>query len=302
MLLFAEQALNGLQYSALLFLLAAGLTLVFGVMGVINLAHGSFYMVGAFAAAFTVARTGSFAIAAFAAVVAGGAYALLTEVLVVQHLYRRPHLDQVLATFGVTLFTNELCSLLFGRTPPFVDIPPLLQGSVQVLPGLNYPVMRLAFIAAGAAVALGLWLLISRTRLGMLVRAGADDPEMVDALGVDTRRLFAAVFALGGLLCGFAGVMAAPLLAVEIGMGERILITTFIVIVVGGVGSVWGALAGALLVGMSDAFGRAYIPGLVADLLPPGLAYPVSGGLVAATTVLLMAVVLLVRPRGLIGS
>lgn len=301
MLLVLEQALNGLQYGALLFLLAAGLTLVFGVMNVINLTHGSFYMVGAFAAAFTVAQTGSFPLAAFAAVTAGALYALLAEVLVIQHLYRRSHLDQVLATFGLTLFTNELVSLLFGRTPPFVDIPPLLRGSVELVPGLSYPLMRLAFIAAGALVGVGLWLLINRTRLGMLVRAGADDPEMVDALGVDTRRLFAGVFALGGLLCGFAGVMAAPLLAVEIGMGERILITTFVVIVVGGVGSVKGAALGALLVGMSDAMGRALIPGAVAGLLPGHVADTVAGGLVSATTFLLMVLVLLVRPRGLVG-
>lgn len=301
MLLVLEQALNGLQYGALLFLLAAGLTLVFGVMNVINLTHGSFYMVGAFAAAFTVAQTGSFLLAALAAVTAGALYALLAEVLVIQHLYRRSHLDQVLATFGLTLFTNELVSLLFGRTPPFVDIPPLLRGSVELVPGLSYPVMRLAFIAAGALVGVGLWLLINRTRLGMLVRAGADDPEMVDALGVDTRRLFAGVFALGGLLCGFAGVMAAPLLAVEIGMGERILITTFVVIVVGGVGSVKGAALGALLVGMSDAMGRALIPGAVAGLLPATMADTVAGGLVSATTFLLMVLVLLVRPRGLVG-
>lgn len=301
MLLVLEQALNGLQYGALLFLLAAGLTLVFGVMNVINLAHGSFYMVGAFAAAFTVANTGSFLLAALAAVTAGALYALLAEVLVIQHLYRRSHLDQVLATFGLTLFTNELVSLAFGRTPPFVDIPPLLRGSVEIVPGLSYPLMRLAFIAAGALVGVGLWWLINRTRLGMLVRAGADDPEMVDALGVDTRRLFAGVFALGGLLCGFAGVMAAPLLAVEIGMGERILITTFVVIVVGGVGSVKGAALGALLVGMSDAMGRALIPGAVAGLLPGHMADTVAGGLVSATTFLLMVLVLLVRPRGLVG-
>lgn len=301
MLLVLEQALNGLQYGALLFLLAAGLTLVFGVMNVINLTHGSFYMVGAFAAAFTVAQTGSFLLAALAAVVAGALYALLAEVLVIQHLYRRSHLDQVLATFGLTLFTNELVSLAFGRTPPFVDIPPLLRGSVEIVPGLSYPLMRLAFIAAGALVGVGLWWLINRTRLGMLVRAGADDPEMVDVLGVDTRRLFAGVFALGGLLCGFAGVMAAPLLAVEIGMGERILITTFVVIVVGGVGSVKGAALGALLVGMSDAMGRALIPGAVAGLLPSHVADTVAGGLVSATTFLLMVLVLLVRPRGLVG-
>lgn len=205
MLLLVEQLLNGLQYGALLFLLASGLTLVFGVMNVINLAHGSFYMVGAFAAAWTVATTRSFWIAAAAVLIAASAYALLAEVLVIQHLYRRPHLDQVLATFGLTLFTNELVSLAFGRTPPFVDIPPALQGSVELLPGLAYPVMRLAFIAAGLVVGILLWALINRTRLGMLVRAGADDPEMVDALGVDTRRLFGGCLRWAGCCAGSPG-------------------------------------------------------------------------------------------------
>ncbi len=236
MLMLLEQALNGLQYSALLFLLSAGLTLVFGIMNVINLTHGSFYMVGAFCAAAAMAKTGSFLAAILAALAGAGLYGLVIELLVIRHLYRRDHLDQVLATLGLALFTNELVTVLFGRSPPLMNIPPVLAGSVQVLPGLAYPVMRLALIGAGALVAVGLWWLISRTRVGMLVRAGADDGEMVDALGIDIQRLFTLIFALGALLCGFAGVMAAPLLAVEIGMGERILITTFVVIVVGGVG------------------------------------------------------------------
>lgn len=300
-LLLLEQALNGLQYAALLFLLASGLTLVFGVMNVINLTHGSFYMVGAFAAAWAFARTGSFLAAAFAALVGAGLYGLAVERLVMRHLYRRDHLDQVLATFGLTLFTNELVSLVFGRTPPFMDVPPLLRGTVQLVPGLDYPLMRLAFIAAGVLVAVILWLVISRTRLGMLVRAGADDQEMVDALGVDTRVLFAGVFAIGAVLCGFAGVMAAPLLAVEVGMGERILITTFVVIVIGGVGSVRGAAVGALLLGMADAFGRAFVPGLLAGILPGWLAEPLAAGLVTAIAFAVMALVLIFRPRGLMA-
>lgn len=219
MLMFLEQVLNGLQYSALLFLLAAGLTLVFGIMNVINLTHGSFYMVGAFCAAAAMAKTGSFGAAALAALAGAGLYGLAAELLVVRHLYRRDHLDQVLATLGMTLFTNELVSMVFGRRPPTMDMPAFLAGSVQVLPGLMYPVMRLAFIAAGVFVAVGLWLLITCTRVGMLVCAGADDREMVDALGIDIRRLYTLIFALGAVLCGFAGVMAAPLLAVEIGTG-----------------------------------------------------------------------------------
>jgi branched-chain amino acid transport system permease protein len=302
MLMLLEQVLNGLQYSALLFLLSAGLTLVFGIMNVINLTHGSFYMVGAFCAAAAAAKTGSFLAAIVAALVGASLYGLVIELLVIRHLYRREHLDQVLATLGLALFTDELVTILFGRSPPFMSTPPILAGAVPVLPGLAYPVMRLALIGAGALVAVALWWLISRTRVGMLVRAGADDAEMVDALGVNIQRLFTLVFTLGALLCGFAGVMAAPLLAVEIGMGERILITTFVVIVVGGVGSVRGALVGSLLIGMTDALGRAFIPKLTALLLPPQLSDPASSSLVSASIYILMAIVLLFKPRGLVPA
>ena len=302
MYLFLEQAMNGLQYSALLFLLSAGLTLIFGIMNVVNLAHGSFYMVGAFCAASAVAITGSFTVAILASVVGAGVYGLIVERLIISRLYHRDHLDQVLATLGVIFFTNALVTLVFGRSPPFVAIPPLLQGAVQLAPGFSYPLMRLAFIGAGVLVALGLWYLISRTRVGMLVRAGADDAEIVDALGINIRRLFMLVFTLGALLCGFAGVMAAPLLAVEIGMGEKVLITTFVVIVVGGVGSVRGALLGSVLVGMTDSFGRAYIPIWMSQVLPPEYSASVSSSLVSASIYILMAIVLLVKPRGLIPA
>ncbi|MGY6251050.1 branched-chain amino acid ABC transporter permease [Bosea thiooxidans] len=299
MILFFEQVLNGLQYGAMLFLLASGLTLIFGIMGVINLTHGAFYMVGAYCAAFAVLNTGSFAAGVLAALAGAGIYAVLIEISVVRWLYRRDHLYQVLATYGLILFTNEAVSLVFGRRPLLLDIPAVLRGSVQLLPGLDYPLMRLAFIAVGAAVAIGLWLLVNHTRLGMLIRAGADDRAMVDALGVDIRLLYSIVFGLGGLLCGLAGVMAAPLLAVEIGMGERVLITTFVVIVVGGVGSVRGALVGALLVGMVDSMGRAYVPPLMQSALPASVADTLSAGLVSASIYVLMALVLLVRPLGL---
>ncbi|WP_397475821.1 branched-chain amino acid ABC transporter permease [Pusillimonas sp.] len=302
MYLFLEQAMNGLQYSALLFLLSAGLTLIFGIMNVVNLAHGSFYMVGAFCAASAVAITGSFTVAILASVIGAGVYGLIVERLIISRLYHRDHLDQVLATLGVIFFTNALVTLVFGRSPPFVAIPPLLQGAVQLAPGFSYPLMRLAFIGAGVLVAVGLWFLISRTRVGMLVRAGADDAEIVDALGINIRRLFMLVFTLGALLCGFAGVMAAPLLAVEIGMGEKVLITTFVVIVVGGVGSVRGALLGSVLVGMTDSFGRAYIPIWMSQVLPPEFSASVSSSLVSASIYILMAIVLLVKPRGLIPA
>ncbi len=302
MYMLVEQAMNGLQYSALLFLLSAGLTLIFGIMNVVNLAHGSFYMVGAFCAAMAVAATGSFTVAILAAVVGAGLYGLIVERLVISRLYHREHLDHVLATLGVLLFTNALVTMVFGRSPPFVAIPPMFSGSVPILPGLNYPVMRLAFIGAGVLVAVGMWFLISKTKVGMLVRAGADDSETVEALGVNIRRLFMLVFALGALLCGFAGVMAAPLLAVEIGMGEKVLITTFVVIVVGGVGSVRGALLGSLLVGITDTIGRAYIPIWMSHLLPPQYSDSVSSSLVSASIYILMAIVLLVKPRGLIPA
>ena len=299
MTLLLEQVLNGLQFGAMLFMLASGLTLIFGIMGVVNLTHGSFYMVGAYCAAFALAKTGSFVAAVIAALLGAGGYGLLVEFTVIRRLYHRDHLYQVLATFGLILFTNEAVSLLFGRRPPLVDTPAILSGAVTLVPGFQYPVMRLAFIGIGALVALGLWFLVNRTRVGMLVRAGADDREMVDALGVDIRRLYTLVFGLGALLCGLAGEMAAPLLAVEIGMGERVLITIFVVIVIGGVGSVRGAMAGALLVGMVDSLGRAYLPSLLDRLLPPEIATPLAAGLASASIYLLMATVLIVRPQGL---
>lgn len=302
MLLFIEQALNGLQYGAMLFMLASGLTLIFGIMGVINLTHGAFYMVGAYCAAFTILGTGSFLLGMGAAILGAGLYAMAVELSVIQWLYKRDHLYQVLATLGLILFTNEAVSMIFGRQPPFVDIPPALQGAVPVFPGLEYPVMRLAFIVVGALVAVGLWFLVNKTRIGMLIRAGADDREMVDALGVNVRRLYTILFALGGALCGLAGVMAAPLLAIEIGMGERVLITTFVVIVIGGVGSVKGALVGALLVGMVDSMGRAYLPQFMQLLLPPATADTLSAGLVSASIYVLMAIVLLFRPLGLLPA
>ena len=220
----------------------------------------------------------------------------------IQWLYKRDHLYQVLATLGLILFTNEAVSMIFGRQPPFVDIPSALQGTVSLLPGLDYPIMRLAFIIVGASVAVGLWLLVNKTYVGMLIRAGADDREMVDALGVNVRRLYTLLFGLGGALCGLAGVMTAPLLAIEIGMGERVLITTFVVIVIGGIGSIKGALVGALLVGMVDSMGRAYLPELMRLLLPPSTADMLSAGFVSASIYVLMAIVLLFRPLGLMPA
>ncbi|WP_293799832.1 branched-chain amino acid ABC transporter permease [uncultured Bosea sp.] len=299
MTLVLEQLLNGLQFGVMLFLLAAGLTLIFGIMGVINLAHGSLYMVGAYAAAFAAAQTGSFLLAVLAGLAAAAFAGMVMELVVLRRLYARDHLDQVLATFALILIFNQSVTILFGRQPLFVSVPPALNGSVQLLPSLTYPVYRLAIIAVGLLVALGLYLLINRTRVGMLVRAGATHREMVRALGVDIRLLYTAVFALGALLAGLAGLMAGPILAVQVGMGEQILIMTFVVVVIGGVGSIRGAFFGALIVGLVDTSLRAFAPGLLRHVITGSEADALGAGLASMGIYLLMAIVLLVRPKGL---
>jgi len=297
--LLLEQLLNGLQLGVMLFLLAAGLTLVFGIMGVINLAHGSLYMVGAFAAAWVAAQTGSALLALLAGLLAAGLCGMAVEFLVLRRLYGRDHLDQVLATFGLILFFNQGMVLLFGRQPLFVDVPPWLQGTVEIMPGVPYPAYRLAIIAMGLLVALGLWFLLQKTRTGMRVRAGATHREMVRALGVDIRLLYTLVFGLGALLAGLAGAMAGPVLSVQVGMGEQILIQTFVVIVIGGLGSVRGALAGALVVGLTDTLSRAFLPGALRAAMPAAEADALAAGLASMSVYLLMAAVLLAKPRGL---
>ena len=298
MALILEQLLNGLQLGVTLFLLAAGLTLVFGIMGVINLAHGSLYMIGAYAGAIVAAKTGSFALAFLGGLAAAGIAGMLIELLVLRKLYARDHLDQVLATFALILTINQSVVILFGRRPLFVDIPPLLNGSVSL--GLfNYPVYRLAIIVVSLVVAVALALFITRTRIGMLVRAGATHRDMVRALGVDIRMLYTVIFGLGALLAGLAGVMAGPLLAVQVGMGEQILILTFVVVVIGGLGSVRGAFFGALLVGMVDTSMRAFLPGLFRQLMSGPEADALGAGLASMGVYLLMALVLLIRPKGL---
>ncbi|MCA3596168.1 MAG: branched-chain amino acid ABC transporter permease [Methylobacterium sp.] len=298
MALILEQLLNGLQLGVTLFLLAAGLTLVFGIMGVINLAHGSLYMIGAYAGAIVAAKTGSFVLAFLGGLAAAGIAGMLIELLVLRKLYARDHLDQVLATFALILTINQAVVILFGRRPLFVDIPPLLNGSVSL--GLfSYPVYRLAIIVVGLVVAVALALFITRTRIGMLVRAGATHRDMVRALGVDIRMLYTVIFGLGALLAGLAGVMAGPLLAVQVGMGEQILILTFVVVVIGGLGSVRGAFFGALLVGMVDTSMRAFLPGLFRQLMSGPEADALGAGLASMGVYLLMALVLLIRPKGL---
>ncbi len=302
MTLVLEQLLNGLQLGVMLFLLAAGLTLVFGIMGVINLAHGSLYMIGAYGAALTMARTGSVVLALLAGLAAAAVAGAAIELVVLRRLYGRDHLDQVLATFGLILFLNQATAVVAGRQPVFVDVPPLLRGAVEILPGLPYPAYRLAVMAVGILVSVGLWALIGHTRVGMLIRAGATNREMVRALGVDIRLLFTAVFGLGAVLAGLAGVMAGPLFAVQVGMGEQVLILTFVVVVIGGVGSVRGAVAGALLVGMADTLLRAFLPALLRGLMAGSEADALAAGLSSMGVYLLMAVVLLLRPQGLLPA
>ena len=299
MTLLAEQLLNGLQFGVMLFLLAAGLTLIFGIMGVINLAHGSLYMIGAFAAALVAQQTGSWWLALLGGVLAAAAAGMVMELVVLRRLYARDHLDQVLATFGLILFCNQGMVILFGRQPLFVDLPPAFAGAIEVFPGVPYPSFRLLIIAVGLAVALGLYLLIQRTRIGMLVRAGATHREMVRALGVDIRLLYTLVFGLGALLAGLAGVMSGPISAVQVGMGEQILILTFVVVVIGGIGSVRGAFAAAILVGMVQTMLTAFVPGLLRGVMAASEADALGAALSSMGVYVLMALVLLIRPRGL---
>lgn len=299
LLLILEQTLNGLQYGVMLFLIAAGLTLVLGIMNLVNLAHGSLYMVGAFVCAWVSLESGSFLLGLVAALPATALVAAGIELLVVRRLYARDHLDQVLATFGLILFFNEATRIVWGARPLRLDLPDFLSGTVELLPGAPYPAFRLAIILVGLAVALGLYLLVTRTRLGMLIRAGASNREMVAALGVDIDRLYTIVFALGAALTALAGALAGPIYAVQIGMGENILIPVFVVIVIGGIGSIRGAFVAALLVGLTFVLGRAFLPGLFGLFLDPSAAGTLGGAIAAMAIYILMAAVLIWRPRGL---
>jgi len=297
--LVLEQLLNGLQLGVMLFLMAAGLTLIFGVMGLINLAHGSLYMVGAFACATVAGWTGSFWLGLVASLAAAAAAGALVEIAVIRRLYGRDHLDQVLATFALILIFSEATRWLFGSFPLYLNIPPLLQGAVPLPGGSQYPVYRLAIIGVGLAVAVGLFLLIGKTRLGMRIRAGESDREMIAALGVDIRLLYTVIFALGAALAGLAGALVGALQSVQVGMGEPVLILAFVVIVIGGIGSIRGALVGALIVGVVDTMGRALLPSLLAAFVSPSAAAAVGAALASMLIYLVMALVLAVRPRGL---
>ncbi len=302
MLLFLEQLLNGVQLGVTLLLMASGLTLIFGIMNLINLAHGSLFMVGAYVAATVSVQTNSFLLGLLAGTAAAGLTGMLVEFVVIRRLYERDHLDQVLATFGLILFFNELVRVVWGRQPLRIDVPPWLLGTVEIVPGAPYPVYRLAVILVGALTVLGLYLLVQRTRLGMWIRAGASDREMIGALGVNISRLYTIIFGLGAVLAGLAGVVAGPFIAVQSGMGESILILTFVVIVIGGIGSIRGAVVGSLLVGLTDTLGRAYLPSVLGLFLAPSFASAVGASLSAMAIYILMAAVLAWRPQGLFGG
>jgi branched-chain amino acid transport system permease protein len=297
--LLLVQTLNGLQLGVLLFLVAAGLTLVFGVMDFINLAHGVQYMLGAYLAVMFASLTGSFWGGLLLALPAALAIGLLFELTLFRPLYARSHLDQVLATFGLILFLNEGVKLVWGAAPLTLPMPEAFSGSIALPGGLGYPVYRLAIIAAGLAVAGLLWLVVERTRIGMLVRAGATDAPMVSALGVDIGRLFTIVFGVGAMLAGFAGAMVAPILSVEPGMGDGVLILAFVVIVIGGIGSVRGAFLGALLVGLVDTLGRSFATDLARLALPPAAANQAGPAAASMAIYVLMAAILFFRPQGL---
>jgi branched-chain amino acid transport system permease protein len=297
--LFIVQLLNGLQLGVLLFLIAAGLTLVFGVMDFINLAHGVQYMLGAYLAVMFYALTGSFLLAMLLALGVALAFGLLLEFFVFQHLYDRDHLDQVIATFGIILFLNQGVKLVWGAAPLSLPIPDMFSGSVKLMDGLLYPTWRLVIIGSGLAIAALLYVLVTHTRVGMLVRAGSTNPAMVSALGVNIRRLFMIVFGFGTMLAGFAGIMIAPILSVEPGMGDTILILAFVVIVIGGIGSIRGAFLAALLIGLVDTLGRSFSVDILRLFMGPSQARTVGPALASMMIYLLMAIVLYLRPAGL---
>ncbi|MEW7008764.1 branched-chain amino acid ABC transporter permease [Lentilitoribacter sp. EG35] len=299
--LVIEQVLNGLQFGIMLFLMSAGLTLVFGVMGLINLAHGSLYMIGAFSAAAVAGATGSFWFGLAASLMAAAIAGAIVEIVVIRRLYDRDHLDQVLATFALILIFSEGTRWLFGAFPLFLDIPTALSGSFELPMGIVYSKYRLAIILIGILIAIGLFLLISKTRLGIRIRAGQVDREMISALGIDISKLYTIVFALGAALAGLAGALIGAIQSVEVGMGEPVLILAFVVIVIGGIGSIKGALVGAILVGLTDTLGRFVLPIIFKSFLDPAAAISIGSALASMLIYILMALVLIFKPSGLYG-
>ena len=300
--LIAEQILNGLQLGVMLFLMSAGLTLIFGVMGLINLAHGSLYMVGAFAAASIAGLTGSFLLALLAALTAAAIAGAIVEMVVIRKLYNRDHLDQVLATFALILIFSEGTRWIFGSFPLYLDIPSYLQGSVYLPGGIQYPLYRITLILIGIVVAIVLGLMINKTRIGIRIRAGENDREMIAALGVDISKLYTIVFALGAALAGLAGALVGAIQSVEVGMGEPVLILAFVVIVIGGIGSIKGAMVGSVLVGLTDTLGGVFFPQVLQLFMDISTATNLGSSIASMAIYILMGVVLIWRPTGLYGS
>jgi len=294
-----EQLLNGLQFGVMLFLMAAGLTLVFGIMNLVNLAHGSLYMVGAYLAITATQWTGNYVLGIVLGLAATLIVGMVTEVIALRTLYERDHLDQVLATFGLILFFNELIAIVWGRAALYTNLPSWLQGHIELFGGSTYPMYRMVVIGVGLVTGVLLWWVVTQTRLGMLIRAGASNRTMVAALGINIRLLYTIVFGVGAALAGLAGLMAGPIYAVQPGMGEQILIQVFVVIVIGGIGSIRGALVGAVIVGIVDTLGRAFLKPLLGALVSPTAAEAAGPALASMLIYVLMAVVLAVRPAGL---
>jgi branched-chain amino acid transport system permease protein len=297
--LFAEQFLNGFQLGIILFLMAAGLTLVFGIMDMVNLAHGSLYMIGAFFGATFALWTDSFILGVILMIPAMLVTGIVIEMIALRTLYARDHLDQVLATFGLILFFNELTRIIWGPEGLTVRLPDFLNGSVELAFGIVYPVFRIGIILVGLAVAFGLWVLVSQTRIGMLIRAGASNRTMASALGVNIPMLFTIVFGIGAVLAGLAGLIFAPIQTVFVGMGEDVLILAFVVIVIGGIGSIRGAFVAAILTGLIDTMGRSFLDVLLLLFLPPNAAESAGPALSSMMIYVLMAAILFFRPQGL---
>ena len=302
LVLIAEQILNGLQFGIMLFLMSAGLTLIFGVMGLINLAHGSLYMIGAFVAAAVASATSSFILALVAALSAAALAGAIVEMTIIRKLYNRDHLDQVLATFALILIFSEGTRWVFGSFPLYLDVPAYLQGAVTLPGGIQYPLYRITLIVFGLIIGAGLGLLITKTRIGVQIRAGENDREMVSALGVNISKLYTFVFALGAALAGLAGALVGAIQSVEVGMGEPVLILAFVVIVIGGIGSVKGALIGSILVGLTDTLGGIFLPKLFGLFMDLATATNVGSSIASMSIYILMSIVLVWRPTGLFGQ
>ncbi len=298
-LLLLEQTLNGIQFGVFLFLISAGLTLVFGIMNMVNLAHGSLYMLGAYYAATIVQLTGSFLLALVLTIPCALLTGIVLEIIALRTLYERDHMDQVLATFGLILFFNEAVRLIWGAEAQPMPLPEMFSGNVEILPDAPYPVFRLVIIAVGILVAVFLYFLISKTRIGMLIRAGASNRPMVGALGINIRLLYTLVFGLGAALAAIAGAMAGPILSVEPGMGEEMLILAFVVIVVGGIGSIRGAVVASIIVGIFETVGRSTLPYLLSQVLASDAAQTAGPAIASMLIYILMAAVLFFKPEGL---